>query len=485
MIVVFKGHSLSYEIKNIIMLFFPLEKLCEADEIPEKGDFVYAEKAKRQGLITLSFKAKIGDAELRGKVSANDAFNDPRQEDKECERLFGVMLYKNFQRLLKKSPHWGILTGIRPVTIARRLKAEGKTEEEIKSYFTKDYLVSPKKTELMLKTAKKEQEIIDLSAANSFSLYISIPFCPTRCAYCSFVSQSIERQQGLVCEYLEKLCNEIAVTGEIAKKLNLRLETVYIGGGTPTTLSAPQLKTLFEAVRGAFDLSTVREYTVEAGRPDTITAEKLAEIKQSEATRISINPQTLNDEILNGIGRRHTTRQTLESFALARKAGLGNINMDLIAGLPDESLESFKNSVDGCIALNPENITVHTLSLKRSANLSEGEQAKRVWQEENTANMMDYATERLGENGYEPYYLYRQRNTKENLENVGFAKAGYEGLYNVYIMDETHSILACGAGGVTKLKQPAGNTIERVFNYKLPLEYIKGFDEMIKRKNRW
>lgn len=229
----------------------------------------------------------------------------------------------------------------------------------------------------------------------------------------------------------------------------------------------------------------MREYTVEAGRPDTITAEKLAEIKQSEATRISINPQTLNDEILNGIGRRHTTRQTLESFALARKAGLGNINMDLIAGLPDESLESFKNSVDGCIALNPENITVHTLSLKRSANLSEGEQAKRVWQEENTANMMDYATERLGENGYEPYYLYRQRNTKENLENVGFAKAGYEGLYNVYIMDETHSILACGAGGVTKLKQPAGNTIERVFNYKLPLEYIKGFDEMIKRKNRW
>ena len=282
-------------------------------------------------------------------------------------------------------------------------------------------------------------------------------------------------------KYLEKLLLEIAYTGEIIRGRALCLETVYIGGGTPTTLSAAQLAQLLECIRKAFDLSTVREYTVEAGRPDTITEEKLRVIKNSEATRISINPQTFCDDVLQVIGRRHTVEETIDSFALARKVGIDCINMDLIAGLPSDTVEGFQFSLDRTIALAPENITVHTLSLKRSSDLAYQKAAEFSAREGIVTRMMDYVYEALPPVGYAPYYLYRQRNTRENLENVGFAKENTDGLYNVFIMDETHTILACGAGGVTKLK---GERLERIYNYKYPYEYIKGFDEILLRKGR-
>ena len=266
---------------------------------------------------------------------------------------------------------------------------------------------------------------------------------------------------------------------------NLRLSTVYFGGGTPTTLSAEQLKQVCQAVAESFDLSTVSEYTVEAGRPDTITREKLQMLKKQGVSRISINLQTLNNQVLKLIGRNHTAEQTLEAFALAREEGFDDINMDLIAGLPGDTLESFCSTIDRIIALKPENVTVHTLSIKRSANYGGGENRQKAMEAaQNVEAMVEYAQQRLMGSGWQPYYLYKQRNTLGNLENVGYCLPGHEGRYNIYIMDETHTIAAVGGGGVSKLKDPVTGDISRVFNYKYPFEYISRFDEILKRKEK-
>jgi oxygen-independent coproporphyrinogen-3 oxidase len=283
----------------------------------------------------------------------------------------------------------------------------------------------------------------------------------------------------LIPEYLEKLCEEIRFTGDMVKRLGLRLDTVYFGGGTPTTLTAGQLEQLMTTVAESFDTSQVREYTVEAGRPDTVTEEKLRTLKAHGCKRISINPQTLNDSVLEAIGRKHTAREFYQSFELARRVGFDVINTDIIAGLPTDTVESFKNTVDSLIDLAPENITVHTLSIKRAARLNRGDRGVL----ENPADkMVEYATKRLLESGYKPYYLYRQKNMLENLENIGWAKSGCESLYNIYIMEEVQTILAMGAGGSTKLVDRENHRLERVFNYKFPLEYNKHFDLMIQRK---
>ncbi|MBQ1988761.1 MAG: coproporphyrinogen dehydrogenase HemZ, partial [Clostridia bacterium] len=279
------------------------------------------------------------------------------------------------------------------------------------------------------------------------------------------------------------LCEEIALTGKKARELNLRLETVYIGGGTPTTLSAEQIKTVMDTVKENFDLSDCLEYTVEAGRPDTITEDKLIAIKNGGATRISINPQTMNDSVLETIGRKHTSTQTVESFKLARTLGFNNINMDLIAGLPSDTYDSFKETLDKVSKLNPESVTVHSLSMKRSSNLTIKGDFPEIEIGKIASDMVDYANTFLIEKGIIPYYMYRQSKTVGNLENVGYAKKGAECLYNVYIMDETHSIFACGASAVTKLREPGGNYIERIFNFKYPYEYIDRFNDIIARKD--
>lgn len=345
-------------------------------------------------------------------------------------------------------------------------------------------MVSEAKTELARITSGNEARVISKSLCNGFSLYISIPFCPTRCSYCSFVSQSVEKAKKLVPEYVRLLVKEIEHTGELSAKAGLVLQTVYIGGGTPTTLSAQQLDEVIKAVYKSFDTSSLLEFTVEAGRPDTITIEKLLTLKNNNIDRISINPQTFNDGVLEEIGRKHTARQAYDAMVLAKETGFKNINMDLIAGLPTDTADSFNKTLDTCFELDPESITVHTLSIKRASNLVYTGQAEYNSEGRLVSEMVDTATERLFEKGYIPYYLYRQSRMLGNLENTGWSKSGCEGLYNVYIMDETHSILACGAGGVTKLKQPGGDYIERIFNYKFPYEYITGFDEMLKRKER-
>ena len=279
------------------------------------------------------------------------------------------------------------------------------------------------------------------------------------------------------------MCNEIKLTAQKAKANNLKLMTVYIGGGTPTTLSAEQLTMVMNTVRDNFDSGSILEYTVEAGRPDTITKEKLIAIKNGGATRISINPQTMNDNVLLNIGRRHTAQQAIESFKLARECGFDNINMDLIAGLSGDDYESFKKTVEIVTALNPESVTVHSLSMKRASNLTANGELPEIEMGKIASNMVDFAYNYLGENKIFPYYMYRQSKTVGNLENVGYAKKGFECLYNVYIMDETHTILACGASAVTKLREPNGDNIERIFNFKYPYEYINRFEEMIERKD--
>ncbi|MBR4973526.1 MAG: coproporphyrinogen dehydrogenase HemZ, partial [Clostridia bacterium] len=287
----------------------------------------------------------------------------------------------------------------------------------------------------------------------------------------------------LIPEYINKLCKEIEITASIANKNGLKLETVYIGGGTPTAISAEQLAEIMTAIKSNFNLSNILEYTVEAGRPDTVTKEKLKVIKNLGATRISINPQTMNDDVLSVIGRRHTAEDTKRAFLLARECGHYNINMDLIAGLPNDTLDSFKNTVNEILALNPESVTVHSLSMKRSSNLNTNGILPEINSGFIASDMVDYAREILSEKGIVPYYMYRQSKTVGNLENVGYAKTGLECLYNVYIMDETHTILACGASAVTKLREPCGDYIERIFNYKYPYEYIDRFDEIISRKD--
>ncbi|MBQ9515795.1 MAG: coproporphyrinogen dehydrogenase HemZ, partial [Ruminococcus sp.] len=337
------------------------------------------------------------------------------------------------------------------------------------------------KTALAKTVAANQGAIISRSGRRSFSLYVSIPFCPTRCNYCSFVSQSIEKAKKLIDEYLPLLLNEIRYTSQLARQLNLRLESVYIGGGTPTTLSAEQLDLLLSEIEADFDMSRCVEFTVEAGRPDTVTREKLLALKRHAVTRISINPQTFSDTVLQAIGRRHTTQQTLDAFYLARELGFDNINMDLIAGLTSDTPESFRNTIDTVRSLDPESVTVHTLAVKRSARVNATDAVR---EHGYTAEMLEYASRELTAGGWEPYYLYRQSKMLSNLENVGWAKPGYFSPYNVYIMEETHSILACGAGAVTKLRDVDSNHLERIFNFKFPYEYISRFDELIARKDR-
>ena len=458
-------HPFHYEMENLTRAFF------FADEVKVIHD---SETPQQPYIITrLSDKVSV-------EVSVNgfmDSLSAPLSDDDEL--VMAQLLYRLLSRACSRELPWGILTGVRPVKLFSRLCAEdGRDSAE--RYFREQLFVSEAKTQLARQVADNQRDIIARSTPRSFSLYISIPFCPTRCSYCSFVSQSVEKAKGLIEKYLPLLHEELRRTAVTARKLGLSLLSVYIGGGTPTTLSADQLDELLGEIERDFDLSGCLEFTVEAGRPDTVTREKLTVIKRHGVTRISINPQTFNDSVLERIGRRHTSRQTVEAFELARGLGFDNINMDLIAGLTSDTPESFRSTLDTVRRLDPESVTVHTLAVKRSARLNA---ADAVAEHGYTAEMLGDAERVLG-GVYEPYYLYRQSKMLSNLENIGWAKKGFFSPYNIYIMEETHTILACGAGAVTKLRDPSSVNIERIFNFKYPYEYIGRFEELMKRKER-
>lgn len=459
------NHNASYHTEKIAVMFFPLEKLKF-----DGDDNVVIETKKENNIISVRVKAYSRFIEKTYELKEND----------DVTHSLSILLYDTLSELTGYTLPWGILYGVRPARLMHSTVEKMGVDNAVKKFLSDK--VEQKKIDLALSVMERENKIIALSRDNSFSLYVSIPFCPSRCSYCSFVSHSIANAKDLIAPYVELLCKELVHIGKIANDLGLRLESIYFGGGTPTTLSAEQLDMLLSTIEGNFDLSTLREYTVEAGRPDTVTEAKLNALMSHHVSRISINPQTFNDDVLNAIGRRHTSAQTVEAYEFARKIGFDNINMDFIAGLNTDTPESFKRSIDTAVSLAPESITVHNLALKSAAFLCTENEFFDLTERSNASKMVDYSYKTMIENGYNPYYMYRQSKSLGNLENVGYVKDGFDCLYNVFMMDETHTVLAAGAGAVTKLKNPTTAHIERIYNYKYPYEYLNNFEEVLLRK---
>ncbi len=484
MILMTRGFGHTYEIEMLARILFPALSLKEPEALPDLDagqDYLLAEMLDDGNACLLRVTLRRDVQLYTGQQQSKTDIPEKERVVALARILYGVALESGCPAL-----RWGILTGIRPVKMFHALAAQGLSEQQANAQLTARYLISDEMVQLAQTVRRSEQRINDQSLPMGFSLYISIPFCPQRCSYCSFVSQSVDRMRPFFAPYVEQLCAEIAEIGQIAKALGLTLQTIYFGGGTPTTLSAEQLTKIFLQIDDAFDRSNLLEYTVEAGRPDTIDRERLLALKAAGVTRLSVNPQTMNDDILSAVGRGHTAAQVAEAFALARELGFAHINMDLIAGLPGETPERFAHSLKKVLALEPDNITVHTLTLKRASTLAEDAAAvaEQYARHAQVAQMVDTARRLICAAGYAPYYLYRQKNAVGSLDNTGYAKPGKEGLYNVFIMDETHTILAAGAGAVTKLCAPYGEDIERIYNFKYPAEYLSRYQELSNRKER-
>ena len=467
-----------YDIHSLIKAFFPEENVSAT-----------AEEKKYDEEITLMFQICYGEKEIsiawdgmtsgkKGEVSFEVDFSDRQATKNQLKQK----LYQVLTDITGEKLPWGTLTGIRPTKIPMKLLEEGKSKAEIRSYMKDTYFASDEKIELSIDIAERELEILKkIDYENGYSLYIGIPFCPTTCLYCSFTSFPLVSWRTKVDSYLDALEHELDyVAVKFGKK---HLNSIYIGGGTPTTLEPYQLDRLIRKIRCSFDLSDCLEFTVEAGRPDSITREKLETLKKWGITRISINPQTMKDETLKIIGRRHTVAQTVESFQMARELGFDDINMDLIMGLPEESLEDVKNTLDQVKVLKPDNLTVHSLALKRAARLNMFKEDYKDYKMVNTTEHMDLTAEYAREMGLEPYYLYRQKSMAGNLENVGYASPGKAGIYNILIMEEKQTIVACGAGTVTKRVYGDGR-IDRCDNVKDVKLYMEKIDEMIRRKQK-
>ena len=402
--------------------------------------------------------------------------NDTDVIKKECK----LSIYQDLCDYTGKTLPWGNLTGIRPTKLAMGMLAEGKEDAEIVAWLKAAHAVSDEKAQLSLDIARREKAILDrLHYEDGYSLYIGIPFCPTTCLYCSFTSYPIAVWRKRVEEYLQALFQEIDFVAETYK--NKILDTVYIGGGTPTTLEAAELDRLLQYVRNQFDFQQVTEFTVEAGRADSITREKLAALKKNGVTRISVNPQTMKDETLKYIGRQHTVTQVKDAFWMAREAGFDNINMDIILGLPGELETDVQHTIDEITQLNPDSLTVHSLAIKRASKLSQWIEENGITALHNTDNTMEIAQRGAYALNMKPYYLYRQKNMSGNFENVGYAREGKYGIYNILIMEEKQTIVACGAGSVSKRVYPDGR-IERSENVKDVSQYIERIGEMIERK---
>ncbi|MDD4850189.1 MAG: coproporphyrinogen dehydrogenase HemZ [Gemmiger sp.] len=463
-----KGQDAGYEAEHTARIFYPAA--TRADTFPPEGDVTVA-LASAHALMAL---VRVG-----GKVYWK---TKPALPGQNREYTLCSLLYRLLCRVTGQRPPWGMMTGVRPVRIVHDLRAAGQSEEEIRQRFCGHFDCTPARYARAVEIADLQRPVLAAAKPMDYSLYAGIPFCPTLCSYCSFVSRTVgdKASRALVQPYVDHLCQELISIKEVAQTCGLNLKTLYIGGGTPTSLTAPQLRQLMGCLADTFTLSALQEYTVEAGRPDCTDAEKLQVLKEYGATRISINPQTFSDTVLKNIGRRHTAEDIRRCYREARAAGHQNINMDLIAGLPGDTVAGFARSLQEAIALEPENITVHTLTLKRASNLVVEHRESAY---DDVAAMLAEC-EALAKAGYRPYYLYRQKGTLQNLENIGWSKPGFEGLYNIYIMEEVHTILSAGAGGSTKLVQPGVRhaRIERIFNYKYPTEYLNGFQTVLERK---
>lgn len=403
-----------------------------------------------------------------------------KEQGSDYKNAFKRFLYTSLREETGISLPWGNLTGIRPTKIAMTMMEQGRNDEEITAFLQNEHLVSPGKTKLGIEIAKREKALLDqLHYADGYSLYIGIPFCPTTCLYCSFTSFPIAAWKDKVADYLSALEKEIDYLAEAYREK--KLDTIYIGGGTPSSLSAAELDRLLTKIKTTLDFTYVKEFTVEAGRADSITKEKLEVLYRHGVTRISVNPQTMKQETLDFIGRRHTVEQVISAFAMAREVGFDNINMDIILGLPGETAEDVQATVEAIQALEPDSLTVHSLAVKRASKLRSWIEQNGIAMINNTEEMMQIAARGAADMGMFPYYLYRQKNMSGNFENVGYAKEGKYGIYNILIMEEKQTIVALGAGSITKRVFPDGR-IERCDNVKDVALYIDRIEEMIERK---
>ncbi len=469
-----KEEFYAYDAFHITKAFFPDEEIKQ-HILPEQEELL---------LI------RIGEEVIAG---IRDAIGDLKKDKKS---FVNKSIYEALHRYTGKELAWGILTGVRPTKLTMKKVEEGCKDEEIVAWFRENYMVTEKKARLGVEIAKREKELLErLDYENGYSLYVGIPFCPSICSYCSFSSYPLHEWEGKVDAYLDALCKELTFVGEASKEK--KLNTVYIGGGTPTTLTAEQMDRLLTHMEHTFSYDDLQEFTMEAGRPDSITKEKLEVLRKHGISRISVNPQTMQQKTLDIIGRKHTVQDVADIFHMARELGFDNINMDLIAGLTGEHFSDMEDTLRQIKELEPDSLTVHSLAIKRAARLGKTEGYKeRLSPAEELEQMIELAAKYAKEMYLFPYYLYRQKNIAGNFENVGYAKVDKAGIYNILIMEEKQSIVAAGAGASTKIVLPKGKEIPdkktgdlknivRVENVKDVTEYITRIDEMIERKGEW
>ncbi len=479
-----KGHGYQYAVEQMLLTLFPGQRPEYPHRPPEAGEdslHLSLSLGKRWATAhaALVWQGERYTALARVPTPAPDAGRVER--DRVLQRVIKHAFYRAGTRALGYEPPWGALTGVRPVKLPTRALTEGLTPRQADRMLWERYRVSAPRRELAMDCAKATLAVRQTLAPEEVSLYIGIPFCPTRCAYCSFVSADVGKTLPLMEPYLEALCREVDATGAALKRAGRRVKSVYMGGGTPTTLTAQQMDRLMGHIERAFDLKDCVEYTVEAGRPDTITAEKLSVIRRHGAQRVSVNPQSMDDKVLAAIGRAHSAQDTLAAWDLVRQTGFRYANMDLIAGLPADTPEGFRASLDQVLSLAPENITVHTLALKKGSKLTL-EKNGTLPSPQQVSAMLDYAWQTLRAAGYIPYYLYRQKYMSGGFENVGWCRPGAESIYNICMMEELHTILSLGSGGVTKVIDTHAGSLVRLANPKYPKEYIETVDKIIRAK---
>lgn len=457
------------------MIFFPGEKFVEdpiiTEDTPVMDVTVINGDEGSYAKATLSYQGRVAESEKTVE------YVPERTKLRTAKIAAGNVVLAVGSEILGYRPSWGMLTGVRPSKVAMEMLLNGNSKAKVKKILNTDYFVIPKKAALATDIARREEKLMGTPDIRDCSIYVSIPFCPSRCSYCSFVSYTTPKLLSLIPDYLDKLCKNLSELLDTVKELGLNLKTVYIGGGTPTILTSSQLEKLLSVIDGKIDVGALEEFTLEGGRPDTIDADKLEIARKHGVTRISVNPQSLNEQVIRAIGRSHSIDEFYRAYDIARSSGIKCINTDLIAGLPGDNFKYFSSTFDKIVALEPENITVHTFCVKKAADILAQNQNIYSIRGGDVGKCVDYSQLRAQAAGYLPYYMYRQKNTVGNFENVGFAKEGTEGLYNIYMMEEVHSILAVGAGAVTKLVEYypaniASTKIIRHFNPKYPYEYL-------------
>lgn len=466
-----------YYVQTLGMIFFPGEHFGKDELYDSDSPKLYVKSEEKENGIEA-----FAEISFRGEMKHAEYFSEflpYRTADRTLKLAIGGAVINACSELMGYRPAWGMLIGVRPSKVASEMLNDGISKTRVKKILTTDYHVIPKKSALATDIAVTEKRIVGVPSPKDCSIYISIPFCPSRCVYCSFVSYTSKRLLSLIPEYLEHLKEDIRSNLATIRKLGLNIKTVYIGGGTPTILDESQLKSLLGFISREIDVDKLEEYTLEAGRPDTITSEKLAIAKEYGVTRISVNPQTLCDDVLERIGRSHTSDEFFKAYDIAMASGIKTVNVDLIAGLPSDNFKQFSSTFDEIINLMPQNLTVHTFCVKKSSDILRKNSQIYSARGGDVGKCVDYSQIKSQMAGYIPYYMYRQKNTVGNYENVGFALPGHEGLYNIYMMEEIHSIFASGAGAVSKLVDntrlygESNKNIERMFHLKYPYEYLK------------